>query len=143
MRAADVSRRRAPVIRVAVLTAAMVGATAMASSPEIGWTAAASSDSAAAQHPAAVKAAPCRASGGHWWCNNHPGAAVGVGKKVVGHLKTGRNWFSYRCESFRNNSGPHPNRFAYTKADNGRWGYVSDGDITSETNSLPNHGRCR
>ncbi|WP_329520955.1 hypothetical protein [Spirillospora sp. NBC_01491] len=142
-----INHHRAPIARAAVLAAsAVIGATTMTAIPGIGWNAAAaSSDSATAQRPTTAKAAPCWASGGRWWCNNRPGAAVWAGKghTIVGKLNTGRNWFSYRCEGGRNNNGPHPTRWAFTKADNGRWGWVKDGDILNETNSLPNHGRCR
>ncbi|QXJ22885.1 hypothetical protein AGRA3207_003960 [Actinomadura graeca] len=95
------------------------------------------------QNDAATKAAPCWPSGGRWWCNNRRGAkVVARDGALVGYMYTTTSWFSYRCEGGRNNNGPHPNRWAYTQADNGRWGYMSDGDINSETNPLPARGHC-
>lgn len=99
---------------------------------------------AAANDAHATKAASgCWQSGSHWWCVNRSGApVVGYYGGVVGYMYSTTSWFNYRCEGGKSNNGPHPNRWEYTQADNGAWGYMSDGDIASETNPLPNIGAC-
>jgi hypothetical protein len=88
-------------------------------------------------------AAGCWYSGSHWWCNNRYGApVVDYYGGIVGYMYTTTSWFNYRCEGGHSNNGPHPYRWEYTQADNGAWGWMSDGDISSETNPLPNGGAC-
>jgi hypothetical protein len=91
----------------------------------------------------AKAASACYFSGSHWWCNNRYGAlVVDYYNNPVGYMYSTTSWFSFRCEGGHSNNGPHPNRWEYTQADNGAWGWMSDGDISSETNSLPNYGAC-
>jgi hypothetical protein len=83
---------------------------------------------------------PCWQSGGRWWCVNVAGAPVfqrGTNNVVVGYMAGSTSYFHCRKEGARNNNGPHPNRWAWTKAGNGALGWLSDGDIYSETNPLP------
>lgn len=85
-------------------------------------------------------AEPCWQSGGRWWCDNVAGSPVfqrGTNNVVVGYMASDTSYFHCRKEGARNNNGPHPNRWAWTKAGNGALGWLSDGDIYSETNSLP------
>jgi hypothetical protein len=97
--------------------------------------------SAPAQAQAGARAAdPCWFSGTFWWCKNRYGAPVysrGDNPTVVGYMYTTTSWFKCRKEGARSNNGPHPYRWEWTQADNGQWGWMSDGDIYSETETLP------
>ncbi|MER5887872.1 hypothetical protein ABT160_28985 [Streptomyces sp. NPDC001941] len=86
-----------------------------------------------------AKAAGCWYSGSHWWCNNRVGAAVykpGV-LEVVGRMYSNPSWFTCRSDNGGHVGGPHPNRWEWTQADNGAWGWMKDTDISSETDPLP------
>ncbi|WP_165978440.1 hypothetical protein [Actinomadura darangshiensis] len=97
----------------------------------------------------AAAAAPCWYSGGHWWCNNVSGAAVYDYNRdtaraypdpahIAGRMYSNPSWFDCRIENVSTGGGgPHPNRWIWTKADNGAWGWMKDSAIYSETNSLP------
>ena len=84
-------------------------------------------------------AAPCWHSGSHWWCNNRSGAPVRASSTgtIVGYMYSTTSWFSCRAEGGYNGTHTHPNRWEWTQADNGKWGWMGDGDISNETNSLP------
>ena len=77
-------------------------------------------------------------------CYNTPGTPVYGGtvsdpRGQVGTLIYGVNWFACRTDSGDYNGeagGPHPYRWLWTQADNGAWGWVSDKNISSETNSV-------
>lgn len=96
----------------------------------------------------------CWYSGSHWWCNNSYGAPLyrwegpdGTNKTLVGHMYSTTSWFIERsdCTSglyANGESAPHPYRWIWTKADNGQWGWMSDKDISNETNPLPDAGPC-
>jgi len=86
-----------------------------------------------------VAAGPCWYSGARWWCNNIVGAPLfNTAWQVVDYMYTNPSWFICRAEGGRNNNGPHPNRWVWTQGDAyGAWGWMRDGDIYSETNSLP------
>ncbi|MDN3357772.1 hypothetical protein [Actinomadura sp. DC4] len=87
-----------------------------------------------------VAADNCWSASGHWWCHNRAGAPVwsrGDNPVVVGYMNTTTSWFNCRKEGAKNNNGPHPNRWEWTEADNGAWGWMKDSDIISETNPLP------
>lgn len=87
-----------------------------------------------------VAASPCWQSGGRWWCNNRYAAPVyerGPAPGVIGYMYSTTSFFVCRKEGEWNNNGPHPNRWVWTQADNGRWGWMRDSDISSETNPLP------
>ncbi|AXG76744.1 hypothetical protein DVK44_02565 [Streptomyces paludis] len=63
-------------------------------------------------------------------------------------MYTTTSWFTGRsyCAGGNYDNGttsPHPYRWIYTQADNGQWGWMSDKDISSETNPLPDLGYCR
>ncbi|QFQ98888.1 hypothetical protein F9278_25100 [Streptomyces phaeolivaceus] len=90
--------------------------------------------------PTASAANPCWQSGGNWWCDNVPGAAVYKNPytfEVVGHMYSNPSWFKCRYDFGGNVGGPHPNRWIWTQADNGAWGWMKDTDIYSETDPLP------
>jgi hypothetical protein len=92
---------------------------------------------------ASKAASGCYLSGSHWWCKNRYGApVVDYYGNPVGYMYSTTSWFNYRCEGGPSNNGPHPNRWEYTQADNKAWGWMSDGDISSETNPLPDYGAC-
>ncbi|MET8678022.1 hypothetical protein ABZW18_10630 [Streptomyces sp. NPDC004647] len=96
----------------------------------------------AAKSDARAVANPCWYRSGHWWCNNVVGAPVygANSDAVVGRMYSNPSWFICRQEGgSTGGGGPHPNRWIYTQADNGAWGFMRDSDIYSETNALP---RC-
>lgn len=97
----------------------------------------------------AAAATPCWHSGDHWWCNNVSGAAVYGFREdtaraypdpahIAGRMYSNPSWFVCRTENVpTGGGGPHPNRWIWTEADNGAWGWMKDSAIYSETNSLP------
>jgi hypothetical protein len=100
--------------------------------------------SATAATAAHAMADPCFPLLGRWFCYNRANAPVygrGTNPPIVGRMQTTLSWFICRKEGARNNNGPHPNRWLWTQADNGAWGWMRDGDISSETNPVP-AGNC-
>lgn len=94
---------------------------------------------AGAQHSTHALANACWYSGSHWWCNNRSGAPVykpGT-TTVVGYMNSNPSWFVCRSDNGGHVGGPHPNRWEWTQADNGAWGWMKDTDISSETDPLP------
>ncbi|MFB7326641.1 MULTISPECIES: hypothetical protein [unclassified Streptomyces] len=88
----------------------------------------------------AQAASPCWKSGSAWYCNNASGAKVYKSTNtgsVVGRMYSNPSWFVCKFDGGQNHGGPHPTRWVYTQADNGARGWMSDNDITSETNPLP------
>jgi hypothetical protein len=75
---------------------------------------------------------------GKWWCNNVAGAPIyDSNYNVVGHVETNPSIFVCRAEG-GDHGGTHPTRWEYTQADDtGAWGWMSDNDISSETDPLP------
>ena len=101
----------------------------------------------------AQAASNCWKSGGKYWCNNVRGAQIylwqgvdGTTQTHVDTLRTNPSWFEgySDCAVYPNGrSGVHPYRWIKTQGDDhGRWGWVNDADVASETNSLPNLGAC-
>ncbi|GII86661.1 hypothetical protein Ssi03_46510 [Sphaerisporangium siamense] len=74
-----------------------------------------------------------------WWCVNAYGAPVYLPGTAypTASLTTTKTAFVCRVEGSRNNTGRHPYRWEWTQASNGLWGWVRDGDIASETDTLP------
>ncbi|MGY1440050.1 hypothetical protein [Streptomyces reniochalinae] len=76
-----------------------------------------------------------------YWCHNRVGAFVyshpNTGSKVVGYIDSNPSWFECNYDTGANHGGPHPTRYLYTTADNGKEGYVSDNEIIDETDPLP------
>lgn len=77
------------------------------------------------------------------YCNNATGVAVRElvdgGTHVVDRLRTNPSWFACRADfpDRPNGSSVHPYRWLWTQGDdNGAWGWVSDGDVISETNTV-------
>jgi lysophospholipase L1-like esterase len=77
---------------------------------------------------------PCRASGGHYYCNFYPaGNGLSAGTAVVdtsgywvGYLNQGSNWITCQLYGGRVNHGPYFNHYwAWTEANNHRWGWVN------------------
>lgn len=103
-------------------------------------TAAVLAVSLTAASPAAA-ADPCWQSGGKWWCHNLVGAPLLEPETgaVIDHLRTNPSVFVCRQEgNSHGGGGPHPNRWLWTQGDDhGRWGWVKDTDVASETDSLP------
>ncbi|MFF1701830.1 hypothetical protein [Streptomyces sp. NPDC058252] len=90
----------------------------------------------------AEAANPCWWSrdGQHMYCNNVVGATVYATPDTshpVGKMYSNPSWFECRTDYGAYVGGPHPNRWEWTEADNGQWGYMKDTDIYSETNPLP------
>ncbi|MEV5724908.1 MULTISPECIES: hypothetical protein [Streptomyces] len=88
----------------------------------------------------AQAAAPCWQDGSVWYCNNATGANVYAGansNRVVGRMYSNPSFFVCKFDGGQNHGGPHPTRWVHTQADNGQWGWMSDNDISSETNPLP------
>ncbi|MFE2264123.1 hypothetical protein [Streptomyces griseosporeus] len=88
----------------------------------------------------AQAANPCWRDGSVYYCDNATGARVYAGantNEVVGRMYSDPSWFVCKFDGGQNHGGPHPNRWLYTQADNGRWGWMSDNDIASETNPVP------
>ncbi|GGY82050.1 hypothetical protein [Streptomyces omiyaensis] len=109
-------------------TATLLAATALATG------------TALATAPTAAAANPCWYTGGNWWCNNISGAPVyrtPYVTDVVGHMHSNPSWFKCRYDFGGHVGGPHPNRWLWTQADNGAWGWMKDTDIHSETDPLP------
>lgn len=82
---------------------------------------------------------------GYYWCYNVSGAPVydsresdgyPVPDRIVGFMYSTHSWFICRREDGPNVGGPHPNRWLFTMADNGAWGWMKDTLISSETNSV-------
>lgn len=76
-------------------------------------------------------------------CNNVQGAnvheLVDGATHVIDHLRTNPSWFACRADftDRPNGSSVHPYRWLWTQGDdNGEWGWVSDGDVISETNTV-------
>lgn len=89
---------------------------------------------------AAQAAAPCWRDGSVWYCSNATGANVYAGansNRVVGRMYSNPSFFVCKFDGGQNHGGPHPTRWVYTQADNGEWGWMSDNDISSETDPLP------
>ncbi|MET8082099.1 hypothetical protein [Streptomyces sp. NPDC005303] len=83
-------------------------------------------------------AAGCWYSASHWWCNNVSGAPVYASSgAVVGYMYSNPSWFVCRSDNGGYVGGPHPNRWEWTQADNGNWGWMKDTAIYSETDPLP------
>ncbi|MEV0617915.1 hypothetical protein AB0I81_31645 [Nonomuraea sp. NPDC050404] len=119
------------------LPALLLGAATLAMSLAAAAPAAQAATTAAT---ASAAADPCWYQSGNWYCVNRRGAPVwsrGDNPVVVGYMNTTTSWFKCRKEGARNNNGPHPNRWLWTQADNGAWGWMKDGDIYSETNPVP------
>ena len=56
---------------------------------------------------------------------------------MIDHLRTNPSWFVCRAEAGFSDGGTHPNRWEWTQGDDaGRWGWVRDIDIASETNPM-------
>ncbi|WP_431933478.1 hypothetical protein [Nonomuraea jabiensis] len=75
-----------------------------------------------------------------WWCSNRTPAPIYEAgtTNIIDYLLTNPSVFACRAEGNRNNNGPHPNRWEWTNGDvTGRWGYVMDSWISSETDPLP------
>ncbi|MER5489434.1 hypothetical protein ABT024_40640 [Streptomyces sp. NPDC002812] len=89
----------------------------------------------------AQAANPCWKSGSVWYCNNATGANVyastNTSSGVVGRMYSNPSFFVCKFDGGQNHGGPHPTRWVWTQADNGKWGWMSDNDIVSETNPLP------
>ncbi|GAA2918256.1 hypothetical protein [Streptomyces mexicanus] len=88
----------------------------------------------------AQAANPCWRSGSVWYCNNATGAKVYAGANTgseIGRMYSNPSWFVCKFDGGQNHGGPHPHRWVYTQADNGKWGWMSDNDISSETDPLP------
>ncbi len=88
----------------------------------------------------AQAASPCWQDGSVWYCNNATGAKVYKGAnthEVVGRMYSNPSWFVCKFDGGQNHGGPHPTRWVWTQADNGNTGWMSDNDITSETDPLP------
>ncbi|MFI1302793.1 hypothetical protein [Streptomyces sioyaensis] len=94
---------------------------------------------AGAHHATHGLANACWYSGSHWWCNNRSGAPVYKpgSTTVVGYMNSNPSWFVCRSDNGGHVGGPHPNRWEWTQADNGAWGWMKDTDISSETDPLP------
>lgn len=77
-------------------------------------------------------------------CANVSGAAIYNEESwpwAADYLSTTTSWFVCKIDYGGDNGadGPHPNRWLYTQGDDeGAWGWVSDNDIYSETNPVPN-----
>ncbi|MFD7137335.1 hypothetical protein [Streptomyces sp. NPDC059894] len=88
-----------------------------------------------------AQASPCWYASSHWWCNNVSGAGVYVNDngtaRLVGTMYSNPSWFVCRSDDGGHVGGPHPNRWEWTQADNGAWGWMKDTDIYSETDPLP------
>ncbi|MEV7007932.1 hypothetical protein [Streptosporangium sp. NPDC051022] len=96
----------------------------------------------------ASAAGPCwydKPSTNYWWCNNTSGAKVYGGSEisnypdpghVVGWMYSNPSWFVCRRDDGPYVGGPHPNRWLFTKADNGAYGWMKDTSISSETNPV-------
>ncbi|WP_329080576.1 MULTISPECIES: hypothetical protein [unclassified Streptosporangium] len=83
---------------------------------------------------------PCWNRENRWWCSNRTSAPIYEAgtSNIVDYLRTNPSVFVCRAEGARNNNGPHPNRWEWTNGDvTGRWGYVMDSWISSETDPLP------
>ncbi|MEU0164267.1 hypothetical protein [Streptomyces iakyrus] len=85
-----------------------------------------------------------------WWgdggmrmyCNNVSGATVYATpdtSRPVGKMYSNPSWFECRRDTGAYVGGPHPNRWLWTQADNGKWGWMKDTDIYSETDPVPTH----
>lgn len=96
---------------------------------------------ASASSRAAAAAPACWWDGGkgHWYCNNRRHAPLYDGDRIVGYVDTTTSWFRCRRDGGRNHGGPHPTRWELTRADTAGnpWGWMSDNDISSETDPLP------
>ncbi|MCX4911160.1 hypothetical protein [Streptomyces sp. NBC_00878] len=82
---------------------------------------------------------------GYYWCYNVRGAPVydsretdgyPIPDRIVGYMNSTHSWFHCRRDDGPYVGGPHPNRWLFTKADNGQWGYMKDTSISSETNPV-------
>lgn len=79
-----------------------------------------------------------------FYCENLPGAEIYTDEswpEPADHLRTTTSWFLCKQDDGPPNGEehPHPNRWLYTLGDdNGEWGFVSDIDIHSETDPIPN-----
>lgn len=91
----------------------------------------------------------CWYSSSQWWCNNVSGAPVygfagddlyPVPSDIVGYMYSNPSWFDERRDDGPYVGGPHPHRWVFTEADNGKYGWMKDTDIYSETDPLPVHG---
>lgn len=88
----------------------------------------------------AQAADPCWREGTTWYCYNASGANVYAGpntSQVVGQMFSTRSTFSCKTDGGQNHGGPHPTRWLSTQADNGRWGWMSDNNISSNTDPVP------
>lgn len=124
----------------AITTGAALSMSAPAAHAATQTTAKTAASASAQSQAGAQAAAPCWFSGTFWWCKNRYAAPVysrGDNPTVVGYMYSTTSWFKCRKEGAHSNNGPHPNRWEWTQADNGKWGWMSDGDIYSETNPLP------
>jgi hypothetical protein len=89
-----------------------------------------------------LAAAPCTPrADGRWDCNNHNPAPIFdvpffYGTKID-HLRHNTDWFECRGDFDPSGGGPHPYRWVFTQGDDfGKWGWVRDSDINSETNPI-------
>ncbi|MFF7446644.1 MULTISPECIES: hypothetical protein [unclassified Streptomyces] len=82
---------------------------------------------------------------GYYWCYNVGGAPVydareidgyPIPDRIVGPMYSTHSWFVCRRDNGPYVGGPHPNRWLFTKADNGAYGWMKDTDIYSETDSV-------
>ena len=84
--------------------------------------------------PSSPKPVPCSAAGGHWYCNFWPagngisgGAVVTDGSGYwVGYLNHGRNFVD--CQEYGGKvalGGNYNHYWAWTEANDGKWGWVS------------------
>lgn len=91
----------------------------------------------------ALASVPCsfREANGHWYCDNVHGAPVYYAPTptfgIAGYMFTRPSWFICRTDKGGYVGGPHPNRWLFTVADNGKSGYMADTDIYSETDPVP------
>lgn len=88
---------------------------------------------------AALAAAPCRKrADGKWTCFNRvPARIYDSAYRVIDNLRTNPSWFVCRAEGGYSGGGSHPNRWVWTQGDDvGRWGWVRDIDIASETDPI-------
>ena len=78
-----------------------------------------------------------------YFCDNVAGALVYSGPDFsagsVGVMNTTHSWFACKTDSGARNGGSvHPSRWLWTQGDNDAWGWMSDRDVVSQTDSVPN-----
>jgi hypothetical protein len=78
-----------------------------------------------------------------YFCDNVAGALIYSGPdssaRSVGVMNTTHSWFACKTDSGAPHKGSlHPTRWLWTQGDNDAWGWISDKDIFSETDSVRN-----